>query len=452
MVPTRGFPSRFSIRTRLTFLAGAASALVLTVGATLMYVSLTSAIDRAVTAELQVRADDLETELAQGAPITFGGTLRTQVLDADGHVLSPANDTPLLTPTELAAVHSGELLVDRDVGSRGDGRILARTVTLDGGGTRIIVVTGTTAPLREARRRLVLVLGLGGPLLVTGVALTAWLLTGAALRPVGRMTRRAATFSLDQPDARLPQPPGRDELAALGHTLNDMLRRLAATIAHERAFVDNASHELRTPLAVLRGELELLRVDLAESADAPEAVAGVDSALEEVDRLTRLAANLLALARVDAGEVDRAEATGVADVVRDVTDRMVATAPATIHTDLDDSITVPLGTDGLTQVVTNLVANALRFADDQVSVRVGRDDIGRARIEVCDDGPGFDPAIIDTAFDRFVTADAARARGGTGLGLSIVEGIVSSIGGRVQVANDGPLGGASVVVTLPVSR
>ena len=451
MVPARGFPSRFSIRTRLTFLAGAASALVLTVGATLMYVSLTSAIDRAVTAELQVRADDLETELAQGAPITFGGTLRTQVLDADGHVVAPANDASILTPAELTAVASGELLVDRDVGSRGDGRILARTVTLASGRPGIIVVTGTTAPLREARRRLVLVLGLGGPLLVTGVAVTAWLLTGAALRPVGRMTRRAATFSLDQPDARLPQPPGRDELAALGHTLNEMLRRLAATIAHERAFVDNASHELRTPLAVLRGELELLRVDLVETA-GEDSVAGVDSAMEEVDRLTRLAANLLALARVDAGEIDRAAATRVADVVDDVTNRLAQTSPITIHTDLDESISVPLGPDGLDQVVTNLVANALRFAHDEVSVRVDRDEIGRARIEVADDGSGFDPTILDTAFDRFVTADAARARGGTGLGLSIVEGIVSSIGGRVRADNDGPLGGAVVVVTLPISR
>ncbi len=451
MVPTRALSSRFSIRTRLTFLAGAASALVLTVGATLMYVSLTSAIDRAVTAELQVRADDLQTELAQGAPIAFGGTLRTQVLDVNGHVVAPANDSPILTPSELEAVATGELLVDRDVGSRGDGRILARTVTLDTGGRRIIVVTGTTAPLREARRRLVLVLGLGGPLLVTGVALTAWLLTGAALRPVGRMTRRAATFSLDQPDARLPQPPGRDELAALGHTLNAMLRRLAATIAHERAFVDNASHELRTPLAVLRGELELLRVDLVETS-GEQSVAGVDSALEEVDRLTRLAANLLALARVDAGEIDRAEATRLADVVREVTTRLAATSPVTIHTDLDETISVPLGPDGLAQIVTNLVANALRFAQHAVSIRVGPDEIGRARIEVSDDGPGFDPAIIDTAFDRFVTADATRARGGTGLGLSIVEGIVSSIGGRVQAGNDGPLGGATVAVTLPISR
>ncbi len=451
MVPTRGFPSRFSIRTRLTFLAGAASALVLTVGATLMYVSLTSAIDRAVTAELQVRADDLETELAQGAPIAFGGTLRTQVLDVNGHVVAPANDAPILTPAELEAVATGELLVDRDVGSRGDGRILARTVTLDTGVHRIIVVTGTTAPLREARRRLVLVLGLGGPLLVSGVALTAWLLTRAALRPVGRMTRRAATFSLDEPDARLPQPPGRDELAALGHTLNAMLRRLAATIAHERAFVDNASHELRTPLAVLRGELELLRVDLVETS-GEQAVAGVDSAMEEVDRLTRLAANLLALARVDAGEIDRAAGTRVAEVVREVTTRMSATSPVGIHTDLDEAITVPLGPDGLAQIVTNLVANALRFAHHSVSIRVSHDDIGRARLEVSDDGPGFDPAIIDTAFDRFVTADAARARGGTGLGLSIVEGIVSSIGGRVQAVNDGPLGGATVAVTLPISR
>ncbi len=296
-----------------------------------------------------------------------------------------------------------------------------------------------------------LVLGLGGPLLVTGVALAAWLLTGAALRPVGRMTRRAATFSLDEPGVRLPQPPGRDELAALGHTLNDMLRRLSATLAHERAFVDNASHELRTPLAVLRGELELLRVDLLD-AGQDDSVAGVDSALEEVDRLARLASDLLVLARVDAGVIDRADATAAADIVREVAERLAATSPVEIRTDLDETVLVPLGPDALTQITTNLVANALRFARHEMAVRLDRDDTGKARLTVDDDGPGFDPAIIDTAFERFVTADAARAGEGAGLGLSIVEGIVSSIGGRTRAHNGGSLGGASVRVTLPSSR
>ncbi len=144
---TLGFPSRFSIRTRLTVLAGAASAALLTVGATLMYISLTSAIDRAVTAELQVRADDLQTELAQGAPVTFGGTLRTQVLDAAGTVLSPAGDASILLPDELAAAHRHEIVVDRDISKGADGRVLARPITLANGSAGVVVVAGTIAPL-----------------------------------------------------------------------------------------------------------------------------------------------------------------------------------------------------------------------------------------------------------------------------------------------------------------
>src|SRR5258708_6755113 len=119
-------------------------------------------------------------------------------------------------------------------------------------------------------------------------------------RPGRRITREAEPMPLAAPGRRLPRPVGHDEIADLGRTLNQMLNRIESPISRERAFIDDASHELRTPLAVLRGELELA----AQQPDDIEGVrSGLASALEETDRLAHLAADVLTLARADAGPV-----------------------------------------------------------------------------------------------------------------------------------------------------
>src|SRR5205823_6062776 len=135
-----------------------------------------------------------------------------------------------------------------------------------------------------------------------------------ALRPVGRMTAEADTISLAEPGRRLRQPPGYDEIARLGRTLNTMLGRMEASFAREKAFVDDASHELRTPISILRGELELA---LAQPGSREDTERTLRSALEEAERLGRLAEDLLVLARSTSGDLplrrDRVDAYAVAE-------------------------------------------------------------------------------------------------------------------------------------------
>ena len=100
-------------------------------------------------------------------------------------------------------------------------------------------------------------LAIGGPLALLIAALAGYAVVAAALRPVERMRARAAAITAGETGGRLPVPPSRDEIARLGHTLNEMLGRLEAALLRERSFVSDASHELRTPLAILRTELEL---------------------------------------------------------------------------------------------------------------------------------------------------------------------------------------------------
>lgn len=315
------------------------------------------------------------------------------------------------------------------------------------------MVAGSTAPIEQAQRRLALVLGIAGPSMVVVVAATAWLLTTAALRPVARMTRRAKVLSsLHEAEDRLPQPPGRDEIAELGSTLNAMLARIEATVAQERAFIDNASHELRTPLAVLRSELELARIEVSTGPDAARTTAALDSALEETDRLVALAERLLVLAKADARRL-----VGPDDVVHlgDVASRVVRRVD---DEGLDVQLHVGQATvrgdaDALEQLLGNLVENAAHWSTGCIRLEATTS-AEAVVLEVADDGPGFAPEVLDRAFDRFSRADVSRSNrtGGTGLGLAIAAAIAEASGGHIEAANEGsPLGGARVTVTLPVA-
>ncbi|WP_308203828.1 sensor histidine kinase [Frankia gtarii] len=344
----------------------------------------------------------------------------------------------------------------------------------------MIAVVGTPTHLTdraEDRVRNVMVTATAPLIALAGLA--AWLLSGAALRPVDRMRRQAAAMAASDL-AMVHSPPGdpadreadtgfqlavpttRDEIAALARTMNDLLGRLHAARARDRAFVADAGHELRTPLTVLRAELELAARPGRSAAQLREAV---HTAGEETERLIRLAESLLTLARMDGGHVrrgpvpldeilDRAvrAAAGYADS-RDL--RLIVAVPA-----VDRPLTVLGDPDLLRQAVDNLLANAARHAPSGSVVELRGDRMpGRAdgppavvAIRVRDHGGGFPADFLPHAFERFRRADAARGRGdgGAGLGLSIVAAIAAAHGGTVEAAN-APGGGALVTIILPAA-
>ncbi|MDQ3896990.1 MAG: ATP-binding protein [Actinomycetota bacterium] len=446
-----------TLRARLAALFALGAGSVLVAGLILLHAHLTAEFDGVVNSGLRRRAAELAARIQAGETTVHRGEGFAQVVDADGTVVAASStfaaDTPLLEKSELERALEGETLVDRKVPGLGQhGRLLARPLVANG--RQLVVVVGASKdPIVRAQERLTLALGVAGPLMIAGLAFGGWLLAGAALRPVVRMSERADAISMREPGARLPQPPGNDEIAALGRTLNAMLERMEAAFAHERAFVDDASHEIRTPITVMRAELELALLE----AEDESARTSLRSALEEADRLSRLTENLLVLARADAGRLGlRPEPVELRSLVDDVVCRVVAD-----HRDGDATAGPRLEVTGggavveadpirLEQVVTNLVTNACRYAAGQVSVDVAGA-AGGVVLRVADDGPGFPPAVLPVVFDRFVRGDSARGRvgGGSGLGLSIVAAIVEGHGGRVRAANGPPLGGAVVTVDLP---
>ena len=325
-------------------------------------------------------------------------------------------------------------------------RLLARPA-----GERLIVVGASREDRDEALSSLGSVLLVGGPVALLLAALAAYGVATAALRPVAAMRGEAAEISRLGSGRRLPVPPGGDELAELGETLNEMLARLERSAERERGFVASASHELRTPLALLRAELELA---LREGREPEELRSALASAASETDRLARLAEDLLVLARADEGRLPvRAERLEVSDLLETVARRFQIHAGERgreLRVSEADGIAVWADRLRAEQAVGNLVDNALRHGDGPVELAAEPAGDG-VRLHVMDRGPGFDASLDGRAFERFTRGDRARSPGGTGLGLAIVDAVARSHG-HLAGASEREGGGADAWIELPGSH
>ncbi len=454
-----------SVRTRLVAVFAVGSSILVVLTGALLYIGFNNQLDNAMEQALRDRADGIAVDVREGNQEIRPGAPFVVFLQADGRVISSTvtgvRRTPVLTARELAKAAQGEVVVERrrvtGLGDRGE--LLARPEIAADGRTIILVVGESLDTVSRASERLGILLAVASPVFVAVIAGCGWVLVGAALRPVRRMAAEADAISLRESGQRLREPPGEDEIALLGRTLNAMLDRIEGSLAHERAFVDDASHELRTPLSILRGELELAVTAPLDPAGARRAF---ESALQEAEQLGRLTDDLLVLARSDRGHlepcvvpVDLLDAAVRGSQRRPPVRRAPGGEPfrGQVAVDLIGApVSVSADPALLERILGNLIDNACRHATSRVQLSVATDD-GGGRLVVADDGPGFPTAFLPVAFDRFTRADAVRGRdgGGSGLGLAIVSSLVQAQGGRVYVGNGAPLGGARVDVWLPTA-
>jgi two-component system OmpR family sensor kinase len=259
--------------------------------------------------------------------------------------------------------------------------------------------------------------------------------------------REAAALSSD-PGRRLPVPGTRDELARLATTLNDMLDRLHVALERERRFVDDASHELRTPLATMRGEIELALARPRSNIELGQSLASVQ---DDVDRLQRLANDLLVLARSRGGRIPlRRVRTSLATLTAEG-----ARTVETIARQSGVTVAITVTTQAaqvdphrIQQALRNLLENAIQHSHNGGTVRLTADrDDGWARFVVQDCGPGFPPDLLVAAFDPFIRGTQEGAhRSGAGLGLAIVRAVTEAHGGTVSAQNTN--GGARVTMAI----
>ncbi len=305
------------------------------------------------------------------------------------------------------------------------------------------------------RVRLFLAFGVAGGALLAFLA--GLLVARRAMRPIAGLTRAAREVARTRdPDIRLPKPEANDEVSDLARTFEEMLRELGAArsetesaLARQRDFVADASHELRTPLTSILANLELLE---AEVEGEPREIAG--SALRSSRRMRRLVADLLLLARADAGRQAPRGPVDLAVVAREAASEANAVASEhTLSLDVPAPVTVQGSSDDLHRMLLNLIENAYVHTPAGTPVTVAvHDRDGLATVEVSDRGPGVPPEMGERVFDRFARAagDTSPAGGGSGLGLAIVRAVAEAHGGGV-VLEHATGGGARFVVTMPAS-
>ena len=412
--------SRLPIRIRLTLVFALAMAVVLAAVGAFVYVRLGAALEEQLDENLQSRAGTLAAGVRSGdLPRTLprGEDEFAQVLGPDGAVVAA---TP--GPVEREG---------------------ARVLVLRADDHRVVV--GVAVDDREeALADLLTQLLIGGPIALLLASAGGYLLAGAALRPVEAMRRRAGEISAYTSGHRLPLPAAHDEVSRLGETLNAMLDRLDAGLRRERRFVADASHELRTPLAILRTELELA---LRRPRSEPELTHSLRSASEEVERLARLAEDLLVLASSEDGRLALDESEFSLRKLLDGVARRFAARTSVEVASPEGAVTGDRLR--LEQALGNLVENALRHGAGSIRLEAAAKD-GSLILRVSDEGPGFPPAFMPRAFERFSRADEARSRGGAGLGLAIVDAVARAHGGTARASNED--GGAVVALVLPAWR
>ena len=443
--------NRVPIRLRLTLVFAGSMAVVLAGVGLLLYIRVGDALLNSVDQALRAQATEAQAQgMRPGAPLVdqdaTGGTTLAEVVSPGGRILrSTLPGLPPLVDASRAATASHGATVTGAVHLRKPGghwRVLA-VPRNDGPGA--IVVARSLEPRHATLERLFHELVLAGSIGLLLAAGIGYAVAAGALRPVEAMRRRAAAVTAAS-STRLPVPPSHDEVARLATTLNEMLARLESSFEHERRFLADASHELRTPLALLRTELELA---LRRPRSAAELELALRSAEEETERLSRLAEDLLFIARADQGAIPiRVEEVPVLDVLEAVADRFAARAAESgraIRTESTD-LQVSADPERLDQALSGLVDNALHHGSGDVTLTARRRD-GLVEIHVGDEGDGFPSGFRERAFDRFSRADAARSRGGSGLGLSIVAAIAATHGGEAGIG-----GGADVWIALPQAQ
>ncbi|MFJ8971185.1 ATP-binding protein [Streptomyces anulatus] len=328
-------------------------------------------------------------------------------------------------------------------GTTADYRFAAVEATTPDGVTLTVYAGAPLAAEQEAVNTVRGAMLTGLPLLLVVVAGVTWLVTRRALRPVEGIRREMAAITASEDLARrVPEPGSRDEIAALARTTNETLTVLEASVERQRRFVADASHELRSPIASLRTQLEVAEAH-PELLDLPGAVA-------DTVRLQVLAADLLLLARLDAGEKPGSATVELGALVREeVSQRTGDRIAVGVEVPQGGAFEVNGSRGQLSRVIGNLLDNAQRHAEGSVAVSVAADGRG-VRVEVRDDGAGVPEDERERIFERFVRLDDARSRddGGAGLGLAIARDVATRHGGTLTVDRAAE-GGAAFRLWLP---
>jgi signal transduction histidine kinase len=439
-----------TVRARVTALAGLALTAAVVLGLVVMYRLQLNSADHTIQGQLRTYAIQVEQSAAGSAfPRTLPASVddpaaQAQVLASNGTVLAATRNLAglpaLYTLAPGSATPVRQPAADRVLAS--DLSVYGEHVTVGGRPVTIITTTGTylRGQVNETFARLLVI---GVPFLLVLAGGTVWLVVGRALRPVEQIRGAVTAITSADLSRRVPEPGTDDEIGRLASTMNDMLARLEDSAARQRRFVADASHELRSPLTAIRTGLEV-GLSHPDRAPWPEIAS---RAVRQSQRLEQLIAELLVLARADAGQLGARQPVDLAALLADL--RSATPAPG-----ISIDVFVPPGTvttgnpEDLSRMFRNLLDNAVRYARHRVLITSAAGPDGIV-VEIADDGPGIPASERERVFSRFVRLDASRehASGSAGLGLAIAREIATAHGATI-VLTDAVAGGTRAIVTM----
>ena len=436
-----------TIRAITTVAATIVVTIALVVGAAGLIAALRRTMVDELTEAARAQAADVVGQLEAGRPpvldVAGADEQLIQVMTPAGAVVAASpNMTGRPAVVRLAPGQSARVVTPLD----DDEFVAVAEGAQTSDGPRIVLVARALVDVLDTTTVITRLLVIGLPLMVAVVALTTWFAVGRALAPVEAIRCEVDAISAAQLHRRVPRPKADDEIGRLAATMNRMLERLESARNSQRRFVSDASHELRSPITTIRqhAEVALAHPDRVTAAELAEVV------LAEQQRMHRLVEDLLLLARVDEHVPLTRAAVDLDDLAFEEGHRLRSATSKRVDTSGVNAVRVQGDADALRRMLRNVAENAVRHASSRVDVTLverGEEVV----LTIDDDGPGIPATERARVLQRFVRLDEARSRdeGGSGLGLSIVDEVVRAHGGSMSIEQS-PLGGARIVITLPV--
>lgn len=424
---------------------------------------LEARIEQALNQEIQelqllVQGKDPETAQPFGNNITaiFDVFLRRNIPISNEYTIAllpngfydsvPANLPPSIARDSAMVRHWQQLTVSergKVEGSQDQIVYLAEPIAIDGKIRGVFVVAiATRSELQEVREAILTIIR------VTTVAavitsVLAWIFAGRILNPLRLLTKTARAISENNLDQRIPVQ-GNDEVAQLSTTFNEMLQRLQSAFVSQRQFLNDVGHELRTPITIVQGHLELMGDTPQEQQETKKIIA------DELERMNRLIADLLLLAKSEQPDFLHLESVELRTLTEEIYDRARALAPRHWQLETVGTGIILADRQRLVQAVTNLAQNATKHTTTAGTIAIGSA-IQKKTVHfwVRDTGTGIAMADQQRIFERFQTGVSRDGARSTGLGLAIVSAIVQAHDGRIALYSQ-PGVGSTFTLILPI--
>jgi two-component system OmpR family sensor kinase len=509
-----------SLRLRLILWYGSLIAAALGFFALLFLFLTTDAIDASVNSAVQTEARvamlDVLNDLS-AAPPYWSGPLTMRVVDAyrdpgvvveivdeqgkvrylstSGSRIPLSNDTartvlaghpPVLYDTVVDGQHVRVEVLPIQAPVHGVSRNAEGIPMGNGPAIGVLLIAKSLSDVDATMLLLRALLLLSGVATLTGTLVASWLIATRVLRPLSELMSTARSIAastargtrIGNLSQRVPHPRGRDELAQVVDTFNEMLASLESAMQAQRRFVADASHELRAPLTTIQGNLAFLQRHLEELPPEERRIMLSDAHVETL-RLAELVEELLLLARTDASADTPIEAQAAEPAAEEQTrsaspvelDHAVLQLVRQLRRQLDiegsqlklevghiEPVRVRGDEENLRRVTLILLDNAIKYTPlrdeegaSRITISLERVD-DQAVLRVRDTGIGIDPDDLPHIFERFYRADRARSRQGTGLGLSIAKTLVEQQLGGTITAESTPGKGSAFSVWLPLAH